>query len=190
MTLACDLIVTLPVFLFPSAGSAQFGVFYGVFFETAITFFTFLIPISFGIAILRNRLWDIDIIINRTLIYGTLTAILALIYFGLIFALQFLLRGIINQKNDVAIVVSTLVIAALFQPLRHRLQQFIDRRFYRSKYDTAKTLEAFSATLRNEVDLNQLREELIAVVQETMQPSHVSLWLRKSDNERKPNPLL
>jgi hypothetical protein len=190
VTLVCDFIVALPVFLFPSVGSAQFGVFYGVFFETAITFFTFLIPISFGVAILRNRLWNIDIIINRTLIYGTLTAILALIYFGLIFALQFLLRGIINQKNDVAIVVSTLVIAALFQPLRHRLQRFIDRRFYRSKYDAAKTLEAFSATLRNEVDLNQLREELVAVVQETMQPSHVSLWLRKSENERKPNPLL
>jgi hypothetical protein len=190
VTLVCDLIVALPVFLFPSVGSAQFGVFYGVFFETAITFFTFLIPISFGVAILRNRLWNIDIIIHRTLIYGTLTAILALIYFGLIFALQFLLRGIINQNNDVAIVVSTLVIAALFQPLRHRLQRFIDRRFYRSKYDAAKTLEAFSATLRNEVDLNQLREELVAVVQETMQPSHVSLWLRKSENERKPNPLL
>ena len=191
VTLVCDLIVALPVFLlFPSAGSTHFGVFYGVFFETAITLFTFLIPIAFGVAILRNRLWDIDIIINRTLVYGTLTAIIVLVYFGLIFALQFLLRGIINQNNDVAIVVSTLAIAALFQPLRHRLQRFIDRRFYRSKYDAAKTLEAFSATLRNEVDLNQLREELVAIVQETMQPSHVSLWLRKSDNERKPNTLL
>ncbi|HWZ20911.1 MAG TPA: hypothetical protein VNW73_19105 [Ktedonobacteraceae bacterium] len=190
VTLVCDLIVALPVFLFPSVSSTQFGVFYGLFFETAITFFTFLIPIAFGVAIPRNRLWDIDIIINRTLVYGTLTAILALIYFGLIFALQFLLRGIINLNNDVAIVVSTLAIAALFQPLRHRIQRFIDRRFYRSKYDAAKTLEAFSATLRNEVDLNQLREELVAIVQETMQPSHVSLWLRKSDNERKPNTLL
>lgn len=190
VTLVCDLIVTLPVFLFPSAGSTLFGFFYNLFFETAITFFTFLIPIAFGIAILRHRLWDIDIIINRTLVYGTLTAILALLYFGLIFALQYLLQGIINQINDVAIVVSTLAIAALFQPLHHRIQRVIDRRFYRRKYDAVRTVEAFSATLRNEVDLNQLHEELVAIVQETMQPSHVSLWLRKSENERKPNTLL
>lgn len=151
-----------------------------------------VIPLSFGFSILRYRLYDIDVLINRTLVYGTLTALLALVYFGLIFALQYLLRGIISQDNSVAIVISTLAIAALFQPLRHRIQAIIDRRFYRRKYDAAKTLEAFSfsATLRNEVDLNQLREELVAIVQETMQPSHVSLWLRKSANERKPNPLL
>jgi hypothetical protein len=105
--------------------------------------------------------------------------LLGLLYFGLIFGLQFLLRGVISQNNDVAIVVSTLAIAALFQPLRHRLQRVIDRRFYRRKYDAAKIIETFSATLRNEVDLNQLREHLIGVVQETMQPAHVSLWLRK-----------
>jgi hypothetical protein len=137
-----------------------------------------LIPISIAFAILRSRLWDIDIIINRTLVYGLLTGILILVYFGLIFALQYLLRGLINQTSDIAIVVSTLAIAALFQPLRHRIQWVIDRRFYRRKYDTAKTLEAFSATMRNEVDLNQLREQLLVVVQETMQPAHVSLWLR------------
>jgi hypothetical protein len=180
--------LTVPGLLIPAL--RQPGSLYQVLIGPIYPLGVLFIALSVGIAILRSRLWNIDIIINRTLVYGTLTAILALIYFGLIFALQFLLRGIINQNNDVAIVVSTLIIAALFQPLRHRLQRFIDRRFYRSKYDAAKTLEAFSATLRNEVDLNQLREELVAVVQETMQPSHVSLWLRKSENERKPNPLL
>ena len=145
---------------------------------TAVNIFILLIPISFGFAILRSRLWDIDIIINRTLVYGSLTALLALLYFGLIFVLQSLFQGVFHQNNAVAIVVSTLVIAALFQPLRHRIQAIIDRRFYRRKYDAAKTLEAFSATLRNEVDLSQLREHLLNVVQETMQPAHISLWLR------------
>jgi hypothetical protein len=143
-----------------------------------------LIPGSFSIAILRSRLWDIDVIINRTLVYGTLTGMLALVYFGLIFALQYLLRGMISQQNDVAIVVSTLAIAALFQPLRHRIQAIIDRRFYRRKYDAAKVVTAFSASLRNEVDLNELREHLISVVQETMQPSHISLWLREPASKR------
>src|SRR5205085_6556527 len=108
-------------------------------------------------------------------------ALLALLYFGLIFALQSLFQGMFHQNNAVAIVVSTLVIAALFQPLRRRIQAIIDHRFYRRKYDAAKTLAAFSATLRNEVDLTELSEHLIAVVQETMQPSHVSLWLRKPE---------
>ena len=136
------------------------------------------IPISIAIAILRSRLYDIDTIINKALVYGLLTAVLALLYFGLIFTLQFLFQRMFHQNNAFAIVISTLAIAALFQPLRHRLQKIIDRRFYRRKYDAARTLAAFSATLRSEVDLNQLSEQLVAVVQETMQPVHVSLWLR------------
>jgi hypothetical protein len=146
--------------------------------DTIIFGFLLLIPISIAIAILRSRLYDIDVVINKTLVYGLLTALLVAIYAGLIIGLQSLLRGIINQNSNIAIVVSTLVIAALFQPLRHRIQNIIDRRFYRRKYDAAKIVAAFSATLRQEVDLDQLREQLLAVVQETMQLAHVSLWLR------------
>ena len=144
------------------------------------------IALCFGIAILRYRLWDIDILINRTLVYGLLTAILALVYFASVFALQSLVSvftGHIStgSQSPFVLVVSTLGIFILIQPLRRRLQKIIDRRFYRSKYDAARTLAAFSKTLSNEVDLNQLRENLLAVVQETMQPSHVSLWLRDPD---------
>src|SRR6266852_1956459 len=146
-------------------------------------FLSVLIPLSIGIALLRYRLWDIDLIINRTLVYGTLTVSLALVYVGLAFGLQSLLRGLISQTNDVAIVVSTLAIAALFQPLRQRVQRIVDRRFYRSKYDAASTIAAFSATLRGEIDLNTLSEQLVAVVQETMQPAHVSLWLQQHNHQ-------
>jgi fumarate reductase subunit D len=146
--------------------------------EVVGTLLLLLIPLSFGFAMLRYRLWDIDILIRRTLVYGTLTAILTLVYVGLVIGLQALLRGIISQGSSVAIVISTLAIAALFQPLRRRIQQAIDRRFYRRKYDAARVVATFSATLRQEVDLDQLREHLLAVVQETMQPAHVSLWLR------------
>jgi len=142
------------------------------------------ITISAGIAILRYRLYTIDILINRTLVYGALTALLALIYFGLVFILQSLVRALGGQFSQTPLVIvgSTLVIAALFQPLRRRIQQVIDRRFYRRKYDATKTVQAFSATLRSEVDLSQLREHLITVVQETMQPTQVSLWLRPPEH--------
>jgi hypothetical protein len=145
-----------------------------------------LVPLFLFFSIQRYHLFDIEVLINRTLIYGTLTGTLALVYFGLVFVLQFLLRGFIGQTNNLTIVISTLAVAALFQPLRRRIQSAIDRRFYRRKYDAAKTLAAFSATLRSEVDLDQLRERLVAVVQETMQPRHVSLWLRKTEQAVKP----
>ncbi len=136
------------------------------------------IPISIGIAILKYRLYDIDLIINRTLVYGSLTAVLALVYFGSVTGTQSIFRAITGQQSTLAVVASTLVLAALFNPLRHRIQSFIDRRFYRSKYNARKTLEAFSVKLRDETDLEALNNELVGVVRETMQPAQVSLWLR------------
>ena len=129
---------------------------------------------------MRYRLYDIDRIINRTLVYGSLTVMLALIYFGGVAATQAIYRALTGQEQQpqLAIVVSTLVIAALFNPLRRRIQSFIDRRFYRRKYDARKTLEAFSARLRDETDLDTLSDDLVGAVRETMQPAHVSLWLR------------
>jgi|SRR5215218_4679272 len=134
--------------------------------------------ISIGIAILRYRLYEIDTLINRTLVYGSLTATLVALYFGGIVLLQGFFVALTGEQSTLAVVASTLLIAALFNPLRRRIQSFIDRRFYRRKYDARKTLEAFSAKLRNETDLDALGDDLVGVVRETMQPAHVSLWLR------------
>ncbi len=137
-----------------------------------------------GIAMLRYRLYDIDIIINRTLVYGLLSATLAMIYLGCVVGSQYVLRALAGQESQLAIVASTLVIAALFNPLRHRIQDFIDRRFYRRKYDAQKTLATFSKKLRDETDLDVLGEDLVSVVRNTMQPEHVSLWM-KPDGDRR-----
>ena len=137
-----------------------------------------VIPTGIGVAMLRYRLYDIDLLINRTLGYGSLTVMLALVYFGGVTATQAILRTLTGQESTLAVVASTLIIAALFNPLRRQMQSFIDRRFYRRKYDAAKTLERFSARLRDKTNLEALNNELVGVVRETMQPAHVSLWLR------------
>jgi hypothetical protein len=136
-----------------------------------------IIPPAIGIAIFSARLWDIDVIIHRTLVYSMLTAALAVAYVGVVVVLQIAL-GRFTAGNDLSVVASTIVIVALFQPLRRRIQKIIDHRFYRRKYDAARTLASFSATLGNEVNLEQLSEQLVSVVEETMQPEHASLWLR------------
>jgi hypothetical protein len=136
------------------------------------------IPVAIGVAVLRYRLYDIDLFINRTLVYGPLTAMLVLVYVVGVVSLQNTVRTLTGQESQLAVVASTLAIAALFDPLRRRLQTFVDRSFYRRKYDAAATLAAFSARLRDETDLDSLDAELMRVVQETVQPAHASLWLR------------
>jgi hypothetical protein len=152
-------------------------------YSAALLLLSFLM-VSIVVAVLRYRLYDIDIIINRTLVYGSLTAMLVALYFAAIVMLQRIFVLLTGQQSTLAVVASTLLIAALFNPLRRRIQSFIDRSFYRKKYDVRKTLEAFSIKLRNETDLEALNNDLVEVVSETMQPAHVSLWLRSDPPPR------
>jgi hypothetical protein len=172
----------LPYVLFPTLDEpGALSLSYELAGRALVGSFAFmLIPLAIGAAILRHRLYDIDILINRTLVYGSLTAMLLGLYFGGVATIQVLFRVLTGQEeqSQLAVIASTLVIAALFNPLRRRLQTFIDRRFYRRKYDARRTLEIFSARLRDETDLGALNNELVGVVRETMQPAHVSLWLR------------
>jgi hypothetical protein len=151
----------------------------GIFSELVFVWVLISLPTAIGIAILRYRLYDIDVIINRTLVYGVLTVTFVLVYLGSVVTLQAVFRTLTGQSSDLAVVASTLAIAALFSPLRRRVQSFVDRRFYRRKYDASKILEAFATRLRNETELEALDSELKGVVLETVQPEHVGLWLRE-----------
>jgi hypothetical protein len=152
---------------------------------TSFYLFALLVPLSIAVAVLRSGLYDIDILINRTLVFGSLTVVLAISYEGVIVVLQHLFRALTGQESQLAAVASTLAIAALFEPLRRRIQSFIDRRFYRRKYDARKTLDGFSEKLRDETNLEALRGDLVGVVMETMRPAHVSLWLRPTNTASK-----
>jgi hypothetical protein len=184
-TLAISLLITTlaPLFFFVLRVAETPSSFVLLIGEV-IPFIMLLIPISVGIAMLRSGLFDIDLVINRALVYGTLTVSLVVVYLGAVVGTQRLLSPLVGEGNQLAVVVSTLVIAALFQPLRRRIQAFIDRRFYRKKYDTSKMLERFGSRLREETDLDALNAELVSVVKETMQPEQVSLWLRPEKGEQ------
>jgi len=173
------LIAMVASFIHPSESWTTAGSLWWLNLLTYAALLSFVtIPIAVGFAVLKYRLYDIDLIINRTLVYGLLTVTLVVLYFGGIVVLQMLFVILTGQRSTLAVVASTLLIAALFNPLRRRIQFFIDRSFYRSKYDARKTLEAFSTKLRDETDLEALSGDLVGVVKETMQPAHVSLWLR------------
>lgn len=158
-------------------GGLQHGSLYDLSAYWLFPLFTTAIPISLGIAMLRSRLWDVDRVINRALVYGSLTVSLAALYVGAVIGLQALSGAVIGERSDLAVAVATLAVAAMFNPWRRRLQRFIDRRFYRQRYDAARTLAAMSTRLSDDVDLERLAADLTAVVQETIHPAHVSLWL-------------
>ena len=175
--------VFTPILL--SSGSAPAQVLWVELFSLLAWLGIVALPLSVGIAILRYRLWDIDIIIRKTLLYSILTGLLAMTYFGSVVILQSVFAAAGGQRSELVIVASTLVIAALFFPLRRRVQNTIDRRFYRRKYDAARTLATFGATVRDETDLDKLMADLVTVVNETMQPKEVSVWLRQPEREVK-----
>jgi MFS family permease len=174
--------ILLPFLFAPSVQTAN-GSLYAAFSTTGLAIVLSVIPISIGIAVLRNRLWDIDRVINRALVYTALSLTLAAIYIGGVIGLQALFRLVVGGSSTLAIALSTLTIAALFGPLRRRIQTGIDRRFYRSRYDAERILAAFGEQVRNQVDLAQLSQELTLVVHDALHPAHVSLWLSGAEQE-------
>src|SRR5688572_18207578 len=178
------LIAMVCAFIFPSEAWFQAGspLWLDLLGYAALSSFT-LVPVAIGFAVLRYRLYEIDIIINRTLVYGALTVTLVAVYVGSVLSIQYAFRGLTGSESQLAIVASTLLIAALFNPLRRRVQNFIDHSFYRRKYDAARTLEVFSAKLRDERDIDTLNSELLSTVRKTMQPEHVTLWLREPERK-------
>jgi len=164
-------------------GDLGTGSLWGALLENVMVLSFAGIPVAIGFAVLKYRLYDIDLLINRTLVYGSLTAMLVTVYVGSVVGLQAVLRVLSGQEFTFAVVASTLTIAALFNPLRRRVQAFVDQRFYRRKYDARKTLEALSSSLRDETDFPTLSSDLVRVVRETMQPAHVSLWVRPAPQD-------
>jgi fumarate reductase subunit D len=185
--LALSLLLALlaPLFLLVP-GAAEVSTFVLFLIGNVIPLIMLLIPLSVGTAMLRSGLFDIDLVINRALVYGALSAMLALVYIGSVVALQWAFGTATGQGSHLAIVASTLAIAVLFGPLRRSIQGLVDRHFYRRKYDAARTLEDFGARLRNETDLYVLTGDLVGVVSETVQPTRVSLWLKDSLRDRGP----
>jgi hypothetical protein len=178
-TIVVLLLTGLPTVIFPGFGET--GSLYDFVSDLLVFLALWLIPLSIGFAILRYRLWDIDLLINRALVYSVLTVVLALIYGASVVLLQYFFRVATGQETDLALVASTVSIAALFSPMRHGIQLTIDRRFYRQRYDAQQTLADFAGTLRSEIDLESLRGELARVIETTMQPEHVSIWLREPE---------
>jgi hypothetical protein len=177
------LIVNLSGLGDPRQSGLTGALFYSMIFSTAGSLIFMSIPVSIAVAVLRYRLWDVDIVIRRTLVYGGLTATLGLVFFGAVTLLQSIFVAVSGQRSAVATVISTLLIAALFSPLRTRIQNDIDRRFFRRKYDAEKVVAGFSASLREEVNLDDLQNQLLAVVEDTLQPEHVSLWMKNTPKQ-------